>query len=163
MAVAYRASILHFLRDPSELPHARVAESYAYFEDGLLVVDDGHIADVGAYAEHAPKLVDTQVVDYRGRLIVPGFIDTHVHYPQTGMIGSYGEELLSWLNTYTYPEEAAFADLAHARKVADVFLRELLRNGTTSALVFATVHPESVDALFEEALALDMRLISGKS
>jgi guanine deaminase len=159
---AFRASILHFLRDPSELPHGRSSESYAYFEDGLLVVDNGAITDVGSYEEHAPKLGDAPLIDYRGRLIMPGFVDTHVHYPQTGMIGSYGEELLTWLSTYTYPTERAFADLDHARQVAQVFLGELLRNGTTSALVFATVHPASVQALFEGALALNMRLISGK-
>jgi guanine deaminase len=158
----FRASILHFLRDPHELPHARVSESYAYFEDGLLVVENGLVTDVGEYAEHAPGLGDTPVVDYRGRLIVPGFLDCHVHYPQTGMIGSYGEELLSWLATYTYPAERAFADIEHARAVAELFLRELLRNGTTSALVFATVHAGSAQALFEKALALNMRLISGK-
>jgi guanine deaminase len=159
---AFRASILHFLRDPAELPHARVQEAYSFFEDGLLVVEDGLVVDVGEYAVHATGLGDTPVTDYRGRLIVPGFIDTHVHYPQTGIIGSYGEELLSWLSTYTYPTEAAFGDPAHASAVADVFLAELLRNGTTSALVFATVHSASVDALFERALKLNLRLISGK-
>jgi guanine deaminase len=159
---AFRASILHFLRDPHELPHARVHESYAYFEDGLLVVEDGLITDVGDYDVHAPELGDTPVVDYRGRLLVPGFIDCHVHYPQTGIIGSYGEELLSWLSTYTYPAERAFADRDHCRAVSGLFLRELLRNGTTTALVFATVHAGSAEALFEQALALNMRLISGK-
>ncbi|HEY6878798.1 MAG TPA: amidohydrolase family protein, partial [Polyangiales bacterium] len=122
---AFRASILHFLRDPAELPHGRAHESYAYFEDGLLVVENGLVVDLGDYAVHAPQLGETKVIDYRGRLIVPGFIDTHVHYPQTGMIGAYGEELLSWLSTYTYPTESAFGDPDHARAVADVFLREL--------------------------------------
>jgi guanine deaminase len=159
---AFRASILHFLQDPSELPHARAHESYAYFEDGLLVVEDGLVSDVGNYAEHAPQLGTTPVIDYRGKLLVPGFIDCHVHYPQTGMIGSYGEELLSWLSTYTYPAERAFADPEHARAVADLFLSELLRNGTTTALVFSSVHACSAQALFERALALNMRLITGK-
>ncbi|HBZ93046.1 MAG TPA: SMC-Scp complex subunit ScpB, partial [Pseudomonas sp.] len=78
-------------------------------------------------------------------------MDTHIHFPQTGMIGSYGEQLLDWLNTYTFPCEKQFADKDHADKVAKIFLKELLRNGTTTALVFGSVHPQSVNALFEEA------------
>ena len=96
---------------------------------------------------------DATVVDYRGKLIVPGFVDTHVHYPQTDMIAAYGEQLLEWLERYTFPAERRFDDPAHAREVADFFLAELLRNGTTTALVFATVHPQSVDAFFEATAA----------
>ena len=93
----------------------------------------------------------TQVAHYEGCLIAPGFIDTHVHYVQTGMIASYGEQLLDWLNRYAFPAEMAFKDPAHAAAMARVFCDELLRNGTTTALVFCAVYPQSVDALFAEA------------
>ena len=95
-------------------------------------------------------------------LIVPGFIDTHIHYPQSDMIASYGEQLLDWLNNYTFPEESKFADKQYASDVAERFLAELLRNGTTTALVFGTVHKQSVDAFFEAALPLNLRMICGK-
>ena len=157
---AYRAAILYSLADPSEVG---LDASYAYFDDGLLVVDDGRITAVGPATELLPTLApDTEVVTYTDALITPGFIDTHIHFPQTGMIGSYGEQLLDWLETYTFPCERQFADKVHADEVAKRFLGELLRNGTTTALVFGSVHPESVDALFEEAERLDLRLIAGK-
>jgi len=93
---------------------------------------------------------------------MPGLIDTHVHYPQTEMIGAYGEQLLTWLNTYTFPTEQKYHNEAYARSQADFFLQELLRNGTTCAMVFATVHKASVEALFDASLPLNMRIIAGK-
>lgn len=102
------------------------------------------------------------MVEYPNALITPGFVDTHIHYPQTGMIASYGEQLLDWLETYTFPTERAFADKAHAGEVAEVFLNELLRNGTTTALVFGSVHKESVDAFFEACEKRNLRMIAGK-
>lgn len=157
---AYRAAILHSLDDPAEVG---VGASYQYFEDGLLVVEDGKISAIGHASELLPTLpADLNVVHYENALITPGFIDTHIHFPQTGMIGSYGEQLLDWLNTYTFPCERQFADKAHAEQVAKRFIKELLRNGTTTALVFGSVHPESVDAFFEEAQRLDLRMIAGK-
>lgn len=95
-------------------------------------------------------------------LLVPGFVDCHVHYPQVDRIAAHGEQLLEWLERHIFPAEAGFADRAHADEAAAFFLDELLRHGTTSALVFATVHPQSVDALFEASLARNMRIISGK-
>ena len=89
-------------------------------------------------------------------------IDCHVHYPQIDIIASYGEQLLDWLNRYAYPAEKKFSDAEYAAEIANFFVDELLRNGTTTALVFATVHPQSVDAIFDKALRLNMRLISGK-
>lgn len=157
---AFRGMLLHFLADPGEGhdPHA-----YRFFEDGLLVVADGRIQAAGPAAELLPALpAGTAVADYRARLIVPGFVDTHVHYPQVDVIASYGAQLLDWLERYTLPAEHRFGDPAHARETADFFLEELLRNGTTTALVFATVHVASVEALFERALARNLRLISGK-
>lgn len=157
---AYRAAILHSLDDPALVG---VQASYEYFADGVLVVEDGRISALGAASEVLPTLTDeVEVTHYPDALITPGFIDTHIHFPQTGMVGSYGEQLLDWLNEYTFPCEGQFADKAHADGVAQIFLKELLRNGTTTALVFGSVHPESVDALFEAAQAMDLRLIAGK-
>src|SRR5690606_13826277 len=159
-AKAFRAALLHCLADPREMG---IESSYEYFEDGLLVVEDGKVAQIGAAPELLASLpADTEVIEYPDALITPGFIDTHIHYPQTGMIASYGEQLLDWLNTYTFPTEQQFADKAHAAEVAGIFLKELLRNGTTTALVFGTVHKQSVDAFFEAAQALNLRMIAGK-
>ena len=156
---AYRAAILHSIADPAVVG---VEQSYEYFEDGVLVVDNGQVAKVGHAVDLLPTLKGVEITEYRDALITPGFIDTHIHYPQTGMIASYGEQLLDWLNTYTFPTEQQFADKAHAADVADIFLKELLRNGTTTALVFGTVHKQSVDAFFEAAEALNLRMIAGK-
>ncbi|AYF87532.1 guanine deaminase [Pseudomonas sp. JS3066] len=157
---AYRSAILHSIADPALVG---VEQSYQYFEDGLLVVEDGRIKALGDAKSMLPGLdAGVEVHEYRDALITPGFIDTHIHFPQTGMIASYGEQLLDWLNTYTFPTEKQFADKAHAADVAGIFIKELLRNGTTTALVFGTVHKESVDAFFEAAQALDLRMIAGK-
>ncbi|UTH38387.1 guanine deaminase [Pseudomonas sp. KHPS1] len=156
---AYRAAILHSLADPAAVG---VEQSYEYFEDGILLIENGKVAQVGPAAELLPKLAGVEIQHYRDALITPGFIDTHIHYPQTGMIASYGEQLLDWLNTYTFPTERQFEDKAHASDVAAIFLKELLRNGTTTALVFGTVHPQSVDAFFEQADKLNLRMIAGK-
>ncbi|OWJ92411.1 guanine deaminase [Pseudomonas sp. A46] len=157
---AYRSAILHSIADPAEVG---IEQSYQYLEDGLLVVEDGRVKALGDANALLPSLAaDVEVREYRDALITPGFIDTHIHFPQTGMIASYGEQLLDWLNTYTFPTEKQFADKAHAADVAGIFIKELLRNGTTTALVFGTVHKESVDAFFEAAHALDLRMIAGK-
>jgi len=156
---AYRAAILHSIADPAVVG---VEQSYEYFEDGVLVVENGQVAKVGHAVDLLPTLKGVEITEYRDALITPGFIDTHIHYPQTGMIASYGEQLLDWLNTYTFPTEQQFADKAHAADVAGIFLKELLRNGTTTALVFGTVHKQSVDAFFEAAQALNLRMIAGK-
>lgn len=156
---AYRAAILHSIADPAVVG---VEQSYEYFEDGVLVVENGQVAKVGYAADLLPTLKGVEITEYRDALITPGFIDTHIHYPQTGMIASYGEQLLDWLNTYTFPTEQQFADKAHAADVAGIFLKELLRNGTTTALVFGSVHKQSVDAFFEAAEALNLRMIAGK-
>lgn len=156
---AYRAAILHSLADPAVVG---IEQSYEYFEDGILLVSQGQVLDVGHASDLLPTLSGVALIQYADALITPGFIDTHIHYPQTGMIASYGEQLLDWLNTYTFPTEQQFADKAYAAEVAGIFLKELLRNGTTTALVFGTVHPQSVDAFFEAAEALNLRMIAGK-
>ena len=157
---AWRAAIVHCVADPKDVG---VQAAYEYFEDGLLVVDGDKIHALGDAKTLLADLPSDLIVEHHpDAIITPGFIDTHIHYPQTDMIGSYGEQLLTWLNTYTFPEESKFSDKAHARDVADRFLKELLRNGTTTALVFGTVHKVSVDAFFEASEVHNLRMICGK-
>ncbi len=157
---AWRAAIVHCIADPKDVG---IQAAYEYFEDGLLVVEGDKIHALGDANTLLADLPNDLVVEhYPDAIITPGFIDTHIHYPQTDMIGSYGEQLLTWLNTYTFPEESKFSDKAHARDVADRFLKELLRNGTTTALVFGTVHKVSVDAFFEASEVHNLRMICGK-
>jgi guanine deaminase len=137
-------------------------EAVAHHPDGLLVVEDGLVVARGAYAELADRFGGIDIVRFPQGLLVPGFIDVHAHYPQTEQLAAYGVQLLDWLDQHIFPAEMAFADRAHADRVAGLFLDELLRHGTTTALVFATVHETSVDALFDQALARNMRIISGK-
>jgi guanine deaminase len=154
----YRASLLHFRADPAFSENA-----LEWHEDGLLLVEDGKVKAAGDHARLAPGLpAGTPVHDYRGMLITPGFIDSHVHFPQTDMIASPAPGLLPWLETYTFPTERRFDDPAHAREVADFFLDELLRNGTTTASVYCSVHKKSVDAFFEASQARNLRMVAGK-
>ncbi|MFT4518983.1 MAG: guanine deaminase [Halioglobus sp.] len=157
---AYRSSILHFKDDPDICGEA---QSYDYFDDGLLLVDNGIVNAVGNYDVLIELLPDdTTPVDYSGHLIMPGFIDTHIHYPQTEMIAAYGEQLLQWLETYTFPTEAKFSDVAYAAGIANRFLDQLLCCGTTTAMVFGSVHRESVDAFFAACEQRGLRMIAGK-
>ena len=156
---AIRAELLAVRADPQTAD----AEAIVHHPDGLLVVESGRIAAFGSAAVLMDRYPSVEVIDRRGLLLVPGFVDAHVHYPQTERIAAHGAQLLDWLERHIFPAEQAFADRAHADAVAAFFLDELLRNGTTSALVFATVHAASVDALFEAALERDMRIISGKT
>lgn len=156
MIHAFRAELLSVPDDPA---HGGIP---AHHPDGLMVVEDGLVVAFGAFADLGDRFADVPVEHFPGGLIVPGFVDAHIHYPQTDRIAAHGEQLLQWLDRHIFPEERRFADRAHANGVAAFFLDELLRNGTTSALVFATVHAASVDALFEAALARDMRIVSGK-
>ena len=140
-----------------------IIDQVRYIEDGVLIAKQGQIRWFGNWDDaqaHLPANVEIQ--HYPEQLIIPGMIDTHIHFPQTEMVGAYGEQLLSWLNTYTFPTEIQFQDPSYAQKIAEFFTQELLKNGTTTALVFCTVHPESVDALFEAAAQQQMRLIAGK-
>ena len=156
--VIHRGEILHMLADPADHPDAS-----EFIQDGALVVADGYIESVGQAEDVIQTLpANTPVIHHRNALITPGFIDCHVHYPQYQIIASYGEQLLDWLNKHTYPEEMKFSDLDYASQVASKFLDELLSNGTTTALVFGTVHPQSVDAFFEQAKARRLRMICGK-
>jgi guanine deaminase len=155
---AYRASLLSFHADPAFSDHA-----HDWHEDGLLIVDGDRVAAAGDYATLAATLAPgTPVCDWRGKIILPGFIDTHLHFPQTDMIASPAPGLLPWLETYTFPTERRFGDPAHARQVAEFFLDELLRCGTTTAMVYCSVHKESVDAFFEASEKRRLRMVAGK-
>lgn len=157
---AIRSSLLHCLRDPGLSGDAGAIE---HLSDAITIVRDGRIERVGPAAALLSTLgPDVQVHDDRGKILVPGFIDTHVHYPQVDVIASYGTQLLDWLNQYTFPAETKFADRAHADAMAKFFLDRLLENGTTTASVFCTVHPQSVDAFFTESEARGLRMIAGK-
>jgi guanine deaminase len=155
---AFRAQLLTFTGDP-----AHAADAAVFHEDGLLIVEDGKVVATGAYAALAPRLAPgTPVEEMRDKLIVPGFIDTHIHYPQTDMIASPAPGLLPWLDTYTFPTERGFADPARARETASFFLDELLACGTTTALVYCTVHKASAEAFFAESEARNLRMAAGK-
>ncbi|RZJ16952.1 MAG: guanine deaminase, partial [Haliea sp.] len=154
---AYRASLLRFAGDRSAV----------FDEDGLLVVGPDAagrqvVRAAGAYSALAGNFPGVAVEHLPGRILAPGFIDLHVHFPQTDVIGSPAEGLLPWLENYTFPHESRFADPAYAAGVAEVFLDELLRHGVTTALTFATSHPASVDALMAAAQRRGLRLIAGK-
>ncbi|TYC89198.1 guanine deaminase [Novosphingobium sp. BW1] len=157
---AFRGEFLSVSCDPRDAgPDDGAAVRHE--EDGLLVVEDGIVVARGHHADLAGRFAQVPAETLPG-LVVPGFIDAHVHYPQMDSMAAHGEQLLDWLERHIFPSEMAFAERAHADALAQAFLTEMLRNGTTSALVFATVHEHSVDALFEAALARRMRVISGK-
>ncbi len=157
---AHRGALLHFRGDPGAHD---AAESYEYFPDGLLVVEAGRVVRVGPAAELLPYKGNIRVVEHGDRLLMPGFIDTHIHYPQTDVIGSGGANLLDWLENYTFPVEQKFGDATHAREVAEFFLDELLTHGTTTAQVLGTVHRNSAEQFFAAAEARNLRMIAGKA
>lgn len=149
---AFRSSILHF----------KANKQAEYFDDGILVIEDDKVKKVASAKDLLPELVGVDVQVFENKIIMPGFIDTHIHYPQVDVIASYGEQLLDWLNNYTFPTELQFEDTEFAKETADFFLDELLKNGTTTALVFGTKHKQSVDAFFEASSARNTRMICGK-
>lgn len=160
---AYRASLLYFAA-----PESQQAAGQAVFEtDGLLVTGpdvSGRrvVQAVGSYQALAPSYPELEIEHFPGRIIAPGFVDTHIHYPQLDVIGSPADGLLPWLENYTFPHEKRFAAPEYAAQTAAFFIAELLRNGVTTALAFASSHPESVNALMAEAQKNRMRLIAGK-
>jgi len=156
---AIRGDFLDFVDDPF---YASEPESVRYTPDGLLVIENGKVKALGAYEALRKTYSDVETVSYPGKIILPGLIDLHVHYSQAEMIGAYGAQLLDWLNSYTFPTEAKFKDGDYARTIASFFLDELLRNGTTTALVLTTIFPKSVDLFFEEAQRRNMRMIAGQ-
>lgn len=154
---AYRAALLYFT-GPAQA---------AYEADGLLVVGPDAqgrqvVQAVGSYLALASRFAEVETEHLPGRIIAPGFVDMHIHYPQLDVIGSPADGLLPWLENYTFPEESRFSGAAHSAEAAVFFLDELLRNGVTTALAFATSHTESVNALFTEAQNRSLRLMTGK-
>jgi guanine deaminase len=130
---------------------------------GGLLVREGKIAAMGDCAALRAQYPQAQVIDHGADLILPGFVDAHAHYPQTAIIASWGKRLIDWLNSYTFPEEARFADPAYAAEVAGRYLDLILAHGTTTVASYGTIHPESVAAFFEAAQARGMRALAGKT
>ena len=130
---------------------------------GAVLLENGLIEALGDAALLRKAHPDAKVIDYGRHLICPGFIDAHVHYPQTAIIASWGKRLIDWLNTYTFPEEMRFGDPDHAARTAATYLDLALDNGTTTVCSYATIHPGSVDAFFEAALARKLRVVAGKT
>ncbi len=157
-----RGPLFTCLDDPGE-DAVPLAGATRYLEDGAIWIVDGHIHAVEPFDALADRLpVDIEIVDYRDKLMMPGFIDSHVHYVQLDIMASYGRELLDWLNDYTFPAECRFADAEYARAGAERFLDEMLRVGTTTAQVFCSSHPISVDSFFAAAQRRQLRMIAGK-
>ncbi|UNO40802.1 guanine deaminase [Streptomyces sp. MST-110588] len=157
---AVRGPLLRFRDDPFR---TGPEEALAYESDGLLICEDGRITAVGDHTSLRGRLpAGTEPVHYPDHLISAGFVDTHTHYVQSGMVATFASEMSDWLGHHTFAEERRFGDTPYARRVAASFCEELLRNGTTTALTFAAVFPGSADALFEEASARNLRIAAGK-
>ena len=155
-----RGRVLTFTDDPA----TGGGSAPIYLEDGAVLVADGLVEAVGAARDilaRAPR--SATVDDHSGSIVMSGFIDAHIHYPQTQVIGSYGAQLLDWLHNYTFVEEQKFDDPAHCVRIAEFFLDELFRCGTTTAMVYCTVHPQSVEAFFTVAELRGARMIAGKT
>ncbi len=157
---ALRGELLWFTNNPFLV---KSSDSVQHIDDGILLIKNGKIIACGAARDIMPQIPKGVTIDhYPDGIIMPGFIDAHVHYPQVEIMGAYGKQLLDWLNDYTYPAEQAYADPEHAKINAEFFCDELLRNGTTTAASFCTVHPASVEALFNAASRRNMAIIAGK-
>ena len=155
-----RGRTLTFNRRPNS---STDTESYNFIEDGALFVKNGIISKLGSFTYvKAEAPIDVVIYDHRPHLIVPGFIDTHLHFPQTQIIGSYASNLLEWLNTYTFIEEQKYKDPLHCQNMAKQFFSALINHGTTTAAAFCTTHPESVEAFFTESHKRNMLMIGGK-
>jgi len=156
---AYRAAILHF----TEVPDPTTGAGADYYPDGVLLVENGRVKALGDAQTLARQGLDlNNCAHFPDSLLLPGFIDSHVHCPQTEVIASYGEQLLDWLNSYTFPAELKFADSDYAAHKAREFLQLLLQHGTTSAMVYTTVFAQSTDAFFRAAEQLQVRMLAGK-
>jgi len=155
-----RAMTLNFVDDPFDVGPEIATQLHC---DGAVCIENGQIKDVGPYDRIAKTYPNSPVQHYPNHLICAGFIDAHVHYPQTGMIASWGKRLIDWLNSYTFPEEMKFNDPAYAKTVAGRYLDLALDHGTTTVASFCTIHPQSVDAIFQAAQSRNMRIVAGKT
>lgn len=154
-----RGRLLTFHRLPKDGDDTR---AYTYLEDGGILVRDGIIQAVGDFADIQTDAQDVRVTDHRPHLMMPGFIDTHIHFPQVQVIASWGSQLLDWLNNYTFPEETRFASPQHSAQMASAFFDQLIAHGTTTAAAFCSVHKTSADAFFTEATNRNTRMLGGK-
>ncbi|MBC7282803.1 guanine deaminase [Hoeflea sp.] len=137
--------------------------SYLFEENGAVLVENGRISACGGYDEvRLASPMGVEVIDHRPLLLMAGFIDPHIHFPQMQVTASYAANLLEWLNTYTFVEEQKFADAAHAARFAKLFFDELLRQGTTTAAAYCSVHKGSADAFFTEATRRNLLMVGGK-
>lgn len=155
-----RGELLTFIDDP--FLNTNMNECYVHYSDGLLVIENGIIVEVGEYEKLHEQYKNIDIDHYTDSVIMPGFVDCHVHYVQSPMIGSYGDTLLNWLNDYTFPTESKFKEKKFADEVAKVFFKQVLAYGTTTANVFSTTFATSVDAFFEESERYNTRMITGK-
>ena len=154
----YRAPIYHCIETNGNVEPI-------YFDDGLMVVnsESGRIVDIGSYSDLTSNWdTSNNLIHFKDRLIMPGFIDTHVHYPQYKVIASYGTSLLEWLDKYTFVEEQKFSDKDYADQIANLFLDELIKNGTTTVMTFCTSYRQSVDAFFAASEKRNLRMVAGK-
>ena len=157
---AIRGSFFDLLDDPWQ--HlGREAEAARFIRDAMLVVREGIIADFGPFAEVLQRHPDLEVTHLAGRLILPGFIDGHVHFPQVRVLGAYGSQLLDWLQTWVFPEELKYRDRDYARAAAERFFEALLAGGTTTCQAFTTSSPVCTEEFFEEAARRNLRVIAG--
>lgn len=156
---AVRGTLMDLIGDP--FLESDETSAVRYIADGALVFQDGRFLEIGEASEVLARHPEAAVEDHRGYLIVPGFIDTHLHYAQTRIIGSFGRQLLDWLQTYTFPEELKFSSKTYADEVASFFFDQMALWGTTTVQSFATTHKHSVEAFFEEAARRDARVICG--
>ncbi|MCI2393913.1 guanine deaminase [Aliiroseovarius sediminis] len=136
--------------------------AYDYCEDGAILIEDGLIVASGDHATVNAQAKNARVIDHRPHLLMAGFIDTHIHFPQVQVIASWGAQLLDWLNTYTFPAETQFADPDHSANMAGRFYDQITAHGTTTAVAYCSVHKTSTDAFFTEAAQRNMRMIGGK-
>ncbi len=157
--ILIRGRVLSFLREPVAADDLAACR---YEEDGAVFIKRGAIVAVGDFATVSAVAGDAPVADHRPHLVLPGFIDAHAHYPQMQIIASYGAELLDWLNDYTFPEETKFSDAQHGRRIARLFIDDMIRHGTTTVAAYCSVHAASAEAFFEESHSRDMLNIAGK-
>lgn len=154
-----RGRVLTFSREPRTPDDT---DAFTYIEDGAILVDGGLIEAVGPFGDLETVSGDAKQIDHRPNLLMAGFIDTHIHFTQVQVVGSWGAQLLDWLNTYTFPEETRFSDADHAARMATAFYDQITAHGTTTAMAFCSAHRSAAEAYFSEASARNMRMIGGK-
>jgi guanine deaminase len=165
---AYRGSVF-FFKDTATLANLPINKDkqsdadcqYVYIEDGVLIVESGKVVETGSYAELKNKIVDMKVIDYKGKIITPGFIDTHQHAAQSAIVAAYGDKLLEWLDNYVFPAESTYSNDDSAKKDLNFFLDQLVKNGTTTAVSYGPLFYSATDIFFEELQKRKMRFVTG--